>query len=83
MVSSLKALGIRKVAMLTGDDQTVAKCVAVELGLDVFYAELLPDEKVSKLEELENDVNRKGAIVFVGDGMNDAPVLVRSDVGIA
>ena len=82
-VSELKALGVRKVAMLTGDDGTVAKRVADELGLDDFYAELLPDDKVLKLEELENDGNRKGAIVFVGDGMNDAPVLVRADVGCA
>ena len=82
-VSELKALGVRKVVMLTGDDGTVAKRVADELGLDAFYAQLLPDDKVSKLEELENDNSRKGAIVFVGDGMNDAPVLVRSDVGFA
>lgn len=82
-VSDLKALGARKVAMLTGDDASVASRVARELGLDAYYAELLPDGKVEKLEELEGDGDRKGALVFVGDGMNDAPVLMRSDVGFA
>jgi Cd2+/Zn2+-exporting ATPase len=82
-VSELKALGVRKVAMLTGDDATVAARVAKEIGLDEYRAELLPDNKVSKLEEFMDDPKRKGAVVFVGDGMNDAPVLVRSDVGFA
>jgi Zn2+/Cd2+-exporting ATPase len=82
-VAELKALGVRKVAMLTGDDDAVASAVAGELGLDEYYAELLPDGKVAKLEELERDGGRDGALVFVGDGMNDAPVLVRADVGFA
>jgi len=82
-VAELKALGVRKVVMLTGDDKTVARKVANEVGLDAFYAELLPDGKVAKLEALEKDPARRGAVVFVGDGMNDAPVLVRSDVGFA
>jgi Cd2+/Zn2+-exporting ATPase len=82
-VSELKALGVRKVAMLTGDDSTVAARVAGELGLDAYYAELLPGSKVSKMEEFAADPKRRGAVVFVGDGMNDAPVLVRSDVGFA
>jgi len=82
-VSELKALGVRKVAMLTGDDATVAARVAKEIGLDEYRAELLPDNKVSKLEEFMDAPTRKGAVVFVGDGMNDAPVLVRSDVGFA
>ncbi len=82
-VSELKALGVRKVAMLTGDDATVAARVAKEIGLDEYRAEFLPDNKVSKLEEFMDDPKRKGAVVFVGDGMNDAPVLVRSDVGFA
>jgi len=81
--SELKARGVRKVAMLTGDDATVAARVAKEIGLDEYRAELLPDNKVSKLEEFMDDPKRKGAVVFVGDGMNDAPVLVRSDVGFA
>jgi len=82
-VSELKALGVRTVAMLTGDDATVAARVAKEIGLDDYRAELLPDNKVSVLEEFMKDSRRKGAVVFVGDGMNDAPVLVRSDVGFA
>jgi Cd2+/Zn2+-exporting ATPase len=82
-VAELKALGVRKVAMLTGDDETVASKVAGQLGLDAFYAELLPDGKVAELEALEKDPARRGAVVFVGDGMNDAPVLVRADVGFA
>jgi len=82
-VAELKALGVRKVAMLTGDDATVAARVAKEIGLDEYRAELLPDHKVSKLEEFIDDPKRKGSVVFVGDGINDAPVLVRSDVGFA
>jgi Cd2+/Zn2+-exporting ATPase len=82
-VSELKALGVRTVAMLTGDDATVAARVANEIGLDDYRAELLPDSKVSVLEEFMKDSRRKGAVVFVGDGMNDAPVLVRADVGFA
>jgi heavy metal-(Cd/Co/Hg/Pb/Zn)-translocating P-type ATPase len=82
-VAELKSLGVRKVAMLTGDDATVAARVAKEIGLDTYFSELLPDEKVAKLEFLERDPDRKGALVFVGDGMNDAPVLMRSDVGFA
>jgi Cd2+/Zn2+-exporting ATPase len=82
-VAELKALGVRRVAMLTGDDKAVAAKVAEELGLDEYYAELLPDGKVAELERLEHDPERRGALVFVGDGMNDAPVLVRSDVGFA
>jgi len=82
-VDELKRLGVRKVVMLTGDDRSVAAKVAKEIGLDGYFAGLLPDEKVSKLEALEQDPGRKGAVVFVGDGMNDAPVLMRSDVGFA
>ena len=82
-VAELKTLGVRKVAMFTGDDATVAARVAKEIGLDEYRAELLPDHKVSKLEEFIDDPKRKGAVVFVGDGINDAPVLVRSDVGFA
>ena len=82
-VAKLKELGVRKVVMLTGDDRSVAERTSKELGLDGYFAELLPDEKVAKLESLEQDPDRNGAVVFVGDGMNDAPVLVRSDVGFA
>lgn len=82
-VAELKRLGVRKVVMLTGDDRSVAEKVAEDVGLDGYFAELLPDDKVSKLETLEGDPKRNGAVIFVGDGMNDAPVLVRSDVGFA
>ncbi len=82
-VAELKRLGVRKVVMLTGDANSVAKKVSDMLGLDGYFAELLPDEKVAMLEALEKDSQRNGAVVFVGDGMNDAPVLVRSDVGFA
>jgi len=82
-VAELKKLGVRKVVMLTGDDRSVAERVAQEIGLDGYFAELLPDDKVAKLETLEGDPKRNGAVIFVGDGMNDAPVLVRSDVGFA
>lgn len=82
-VAELKRLGVRKVVMLTGDDRSVAERAAKEIGLDGYFAELLPDEKVAQLETLEKDPKRDGAVVFVGDGMNDAPVLVRSDVGFA
>lgn len=82
-MSALKALGVRKLAMLTGDNATVASRVAQELKLDEYYAELMPDEKVRKIEEFEEDAHRNGAIAFVGDGMNDAPVIVRSDIGFA
>ncbi|MDP3179810.1 MAG: HAD-IC family P-type ATPase, partial [Spirochaetaceae bacterium] len=82
-VAELKRLGVRKVVMLTGDGGSVAARVAQEVGLDGYFAELLPDEKVAQLERLEKDPERRGAVVFVGDGMNDAPVLMRSDVGFA
>jgi Zn2+/Cd2+-exporting ATPase len=82
-IAELKRLGVRKVVMLTGDDASVAGKVAEEIGLDGWFAGLLPDGKVAELEALERDTGRKGAVVFVGDGMNDAPVLVRSDVGFA
>ena len=80
-ISELKKLGIRKTVMLTGDDKQIAKAVADKLGIDEYYAELLPGEKVEKFESLEKGENKK--IAFVGDGINDAPVLARADVGIA
>jgi len=69
--------------MLTGDSENVALKVAKELGLDKTYAELLPGDKVTKLEELLAHKSAKGKLVFVGDGINDAPVLARADIGIA
>jgi Cd2+/Zn2+-exporting ATPase len=80
-ILGLKKLGIRKTVMLTGDDKKIAKSVAGELELDEYYAELLPNDKVEKLERL--DAEKVGKIAFVGDGINDAPVLARADVGIA
>lgn len=83
-IADLKAEGVRKTVMLTGDRRNVADHVAKELGLDEYYAELLPADKVSHVEELLGEAGKKdGTLVFVGDGINDAPVLARADVGIA
>ena len=81
-IEELKDMGIA-VVMLTGDSTDTAVCVAQNLDILRFYAELLPEEKVEKLEELEKEVGEKGKIAFVGDGVNDAPVIARADVGIA
>jgi Cd2+/Zn2+-exporting ATPase len=69
--------------MFTGDSKEIAERVARKLGLDEYFAELLPQEKVEKIEELMRERKKKDLIAFVGDGINDAPVLVRSDIGIA
>ncbi|HHX12692.1 MAG TPA: cadmium-translocating P-type ATPase, partial [Clostridiales bacterium] len=82
-IKALKAMGIKKTVMLTGDNRTVATKISKELGLDEVYAELLPDQKVEKLEFLDAQKSSKGKLVFVGDGINDAPVLARADIGIA
>ena len=82
-VQALKVAGIKQVLMLTGDNRGVSEKIATELGLDGFYAELLPQEKVEQLERLEKEKSPRGKLVFVGDGINDAPVLARSDIGIA
>ena len=81
-VTSLKAAGVQKTVMLTGDQETVGEAVAKELGLDEWYAGLMPADKVAKVEELLAD-RRRGTLAFVGDGINDAPVLARADIGIA
>ncbi len=81
-ISDLKSMGVRKTVMLTGDRKEVGEAVAKELGMDCAYTQLLPGDKVSKVEELLADKN-DGALVFVGDGINDAPVITRADVGIA
>lgn len=82
-VKALKAIGVKKIVMLTGDNKIVGAKVGEELSLDEVYSELLPDQKVEKLEMLDTEKSRKGKLVFVGDGINDAPVLARADIGMA
>lgn len=82
-IKELKAANIKQTVMLTGDNKSIGSKVAKELGLDKVYAELLPAEKVEKLEELFSQKSKKGKLAFVGDGINDAPVLTRADIGIA
>ncbi|MGQ9873434.1 HAD-IC family P-type ATPase, partial [Leptodesmis sp.] len=81
-IRDLKRLGVEKTLMLTGDSPVVARCVAQQLGLDGFIAELLPAGKVDKIEKLL-DRSGKAKLAFVGDGINDAPVIARADVGMA
>jgi Cd2+/Zn2+-exporting ATPase len=82
-ISSLKAAGVEKTVMLTGDAKKVADQVAASLGIDKVYSELLPADKVSKVEELLHMKTGKAKLAFVGDGINDAPVLSRADIGVA
>ena len=82
-VSDMKSCGVSKLIMLTGDKKETAKAVAEELGMDTVYAELLPADKVAKIEDIFEGQKGDGKICFVGDGMNDAPVLARADIGIA
>lgn len=82
-ISALKKSGIDKTVMLTGDARKVAEQVSASLGIDKVYSELLPADKVSKVEELLSQKNGKSMLAFVGDGINDAPVLTRADIGIA
>ena len=82
-IKNLKDIGIKKTIMLTGDLEKVSKKVGKDLGLDEVYTNLLPQDKVSKFEEIIENKKSKGNVVFVGDGINDAPVLARADVGIA
>ncbi len=82
-IKNLKSSGIRRTVMLTGDADAVGKKVAGRLGLDQAYTELLPADKVDRVEDLLKEKSEKGKLVFVGDGINDAPVLARADVGIA
>lgn len=82
-IHALKKAGIERTIMLTGDSKTVADSVAKELGIDEVYSELLPSDKVAKVEELLAKKSRKSKLAFVGDGINDAPVLSRADIGIA
>lgn len=82
-LQKLRSNGVRRTVMLTGDARRVAEKVAADLGVDEVYAELLPADKVSKVEELLKSRGVKDALAFVGDGINDAPVLSRADIGIA
>ncbi|MDL2217469.1 cadmium-translocating P-type ATPase [Christensenellaceae bacterium OttesenSCG-928-M15] len=82
-ISALKQAGVKKTVMLTGDSDAVGQKVAAQLGIDMAYTELLPADKVEKLEELMTQKSEKGTLAFVGDGINDAPVLARADIGIA
>ena len=82
-MTALKATGVKQTVMLTGDNKQIGDAVAAELGMDICYAQLLPHEKVQILEKLDKEKRPGSKLVFVGDGINDAPVLARADIGIA
>ncbi len=82
-IRDLRSIGVKKLVMLTGDSKTVGEKIGKDLGLDEVYTELLPDQKVERVEILDKQMHSKGKLVFVGDGINDAPVLARADVGVA
>jgi Cd2+/Zn2+-exporting ATPase len=82
-VEDLRNVGVKRIVMFTGDSKAVGESIATQIGLDAVYAELLPHQKVEYLDALERQKSGPGKLVFVGDGINDAPVLARSDVGIA
>jgi len=82
-IQKLFALDVKRIVMLTGDNEQIGKKIALDLGITEVYTELLPIDKVDQVTRLQNEIISKGKLVFVGDGINDAPVLVRADVGIA
>jgi Cd2+/Zn2+-exporting ATPase len=82
-IAQLKQTGVTETVMLTGDNRVVAKNVADKLGLDTYKAELLPEDKVEAIEQYLRKSNKKSKVAFVGDGINDAPVIARADVGMA
>ncbi|MBQ2749613.1 MAG: cadmium-translocating P-type ATPase [Clostridia bacterium] len=82
-IETLKQMGIRETVMLTGDNREIGEALGSQLGIDRVYAELLPQDKVQKLEEIDSQKPVGGKLAFLGDGINDAPVLARADVGIA
>lgn len=82
-IIKLKEQGIKKIVMLTGDLKATAENVSNEIGIDEVYAELLPENKVEIVEKLVNEKSKNGKLVFIGDGINDAPVLARADIGVA
>lgn len=82
-IKQLKSQGISKTIMLTGDSTEVGENIGKQLGIDLVYTQLLPSDKVEKVEQLLGEKNEKGKLVFAGDGINDAPVLSRADIGIA
>ena len=82
-IKDMKENGVKEIVMLTGDNEAIGKNIAEKLGIDKVFTELLPNEKVEKLEEIYKTKSEKGKVAFVGDGINDAPVLARADLGIA